>query len=35
MGESARQRALQDFSAGVVTAALLDYYARLLAQRIN
>ena len=35
MGESARQRALQDFSAGVVTAALLDYYASLLAQRIN
>jgi glycosyltransferase involved in cell wall biosynthesis len=31
MGETARARAARDFSAAVVTAALLDYYERLLA----
>ena len=30
MGERARARALRDFSSAVVTAALLDYYAKLL-----
>ncbi len=33
MGEQARQRAGRDFSSAVVTAALLEYYAALLAQR--
>jgi len=33
MGRSARDRAARDFSSSVVTAALLEYYARLLAQR--
>jgi glycosyltransferase involved in cell wall biosynthesis len=32
MGEHARERAVRDFSASVVTAALVDYYQRLLAQ---
>ncbi len=35
MGERARERALRDFSADVVTAALCDYYAKLLATREN
>ena len=32
MGQKARERALRDFSAAVVTAALLEYYEKLLAQ---
>jgi glycosyltransferase involved in cell wall biosynthesis len=33
MGKSARDRAVRDFSSSVVTAALLEYCAKLLAQR--
>jgi glycosyltransferase involved in cell wall biosynthesis len=33
MGQRARQRAVRDFSSAVVTAALLGYYEKLLAQR--
>ncbi len=33
MGQKARERALRDFSSTVVTAALLEYYETLLAQR--
>jgi glycosyltransferase involved in cell wall biosynthesis len=32
MGENARERAARDFSSAVVTAALLEYYEKLLAQ---
>jgi glycosyltransferase involved in cell wall biosynthesis len=35
MGEQARQRAVRDFSSTVVTAALLEYYASLLAPRAD
>ena len=35
MGENAMQRAVRDFSASVVTAALLEYYAGLLARRAD
>ena len=35
MGQNARDRALRDFSAPVVTAALLEYYAALLARRAD
>jgi glycosyltransferase involved in cell wall biosynthesis len=35
MGQSARERAVRDFSAAVVTAALLEYYAKLLAQHAD
>lgn len=35
MGEKARERAVRDFSAGVVTAALLEYYAKLLAHHTD
>jgi len=33
MGEKARERAVRDFSSAVVTAALLEYYEKLLAHR--
>jgi glycosyltransferase involved in cell wall biosynthesis len=35
MGHAARERAVRDFSATVVTAALLEYYATLLAHRAD
>lgn len=35
MGQAARERALRDFSAAAVTAALLEYYARLLARQAD
>jgi glycosyltransferase involved in cell wall biosynthesis len=35
MGQKARERALRDFSAAVVTAALLEYYEKLLAHRAD
>src|ERR1035437_5177591 len=35
MGEKARERAVRDFSSAVVTAALLEYYAKLLAQHAD
>ena len=35
LGGRARERALRDFSSAVVTAALLDYYAKLLPRRID
>ena len=35
MGQKALERALRDFSAAIVTAALLKYYETLLAQRID
>ena len=35
MGQSARERALRDFSSGTVTAALLDYYRKLLPHRTD
>ena len=35
MGQSAKERAVRDFSAAAVSAALLEYYARLLAQRAD
>ena len=35
MGGKARERAVQDFSSGVVTAALLEHYHQLLAQRAD
>jgi len=35
MGQRARERAVRDFSSTVVTAALLDYYEKLLAPRVG
>ena len=35
MGEKARERTVRDFSSAVVTAALLEYYEQLLAQRAD
>ncbi len=35
MGEKARERAVRDFSSTVVTAALLEYYEKLLAQHAD
>ncbi len=35
MGQRAQERALRDFSSAVVTAALLDYYEKLLANRAD
>lgn len=35
MGERARERAGRDYSSAIVTAALLEYYAKLLAQRAD
>jgi len=35
MGEKARQRAVRDFSSAVVTAALLEYYEKLLAHHAD
>ena len=35
MGEKARERAVRDFSSAVVTAALLEYYEKLLAQHAD
>jgi glycosyltransferase involved in cell wall biosynthesis len=35
MGQRARERAVRDFSSAVVTAALLEYYEKLLAQRTD
>ena len=35
MGQTARERALRDFSSTVVTAALLEYYEKLLAQHAD
>jgi glycosyltransferase involved in cell wall biosynthesis len=35
MGNKARERAGRDFSAAVVTAALIEYYEKLLAQRAD
>jgi glycosyltransferase involved in cell wall biosynthesis len=35
MGKHARERAVRDFSAAIVSAALLEYYAKLLAQRAD
>lgn len=35
MGKNARERAVRDFSSDIVTAALLEYYAELLARRVD
>jgi glycosyltransferase involved in cell wall biosynthesis len=35
MGKKARERTVRDFSSAVVTAALLEYYEQLLAQRAD
>ena len=35
LGNAARERAVRDYSSVVVTAALLEYYAALLAHRVD